>query len=142
MKFTKRFTDFMPFVFAWEGGYDNDPDDPGGTTKFGIDKRSHPQEDIKNLTLERAREIYFVEYWQAGGCEKLPAKLGEVVFNCRVNCGPGRVAKILAITKDASGFVDEQEAFYRRLAAARPKSQKYLKGWLNRTRALRKRLGL
>ena len=139
---TKRFDSFIGFILEWEGGYDNDKDDPGGETRYGIDHRSHPQEDIKNLTLERAREIYFAEYWQAGGCEKMPAKLGEVVFNCRVNCGPGRVAKILAITKDASDFIDEQDAFYRRLVEARPKSQKYLRGWLNRTRALRKRLGL
>ena len=139
---TKRFDDFIDFVLEWEGGYDNDPDDPGGETKYGIDKRSHPKENIKSLTLARAKEIYFDEYWRAGGVEKMPAKLGEVIFNCRVNCGPGRVTKILAVTQDASEFIEEQEAFYRRLAAARPKSQKYLKGWLNRTRALRKRLGL
>ena len=139
---TKRFDAFIDFILEWEGGYDNDPDDPGGETKFGIDKRSHPKEDIKNLTLTRAKQIYFEDYWQAAGIEKMPAKLGEAVFNCRVNCGAVRVSKILEITKDASRFIEEQEAFYRRLVDARPRSQKYLNGWLNRTRALRKRLGL
>lgn len=139
---TQRFLDFMPFIFEWEGGYDNDPDDPGGETKFGIDRRSHPHEDIKHLTLARAREIYWDEYWVPGRCEDMKPKMGEVVFNCRVNCGPGRVSKILAVAKTASAFLDEQDAFYRRLVAARPRSQKYLKGWLNRTRALRKFLAL
>ena len=48
-----------------EGGYVNDPSDPGGETKFGISKRSYPDLDIKNLTLEQAREIYCDDYWAA-----------------------------------------------------------------------------
>lgn len=139
---TNRFEDFMPFIFEWEGGYDNDPDDPGGETKYGIDKRSHPKEDIKNLTKERAKQIYWDSYWVPAGCEDMPLGMGEVVMNCRVNCGPGRVTQLLSSSSSASGFVDAQEAFYRRLVAARPKSQKYLKGWLNRTNALRKWLNL
>lgn len=43
---------------------------------------------------------------------------------------------------DARGFLDEQDAFYRRLAASRVKSRKYLKGWLNRTADLRRHLGI
>jgi lysozyme family protein len=139
---TRRFQRIIPFIFEWEGGYDNDPDDPGGETKFGIDKRSHPHEDIKNLTLADAKEIYFDEYWEPAKCESMSEGMGEVVFNCRVNCGQSRVDKILAIAKTAAAFLDAQEDFYHRLVAARPKSQKYLKGWLNRTRSLRKFLNL
>jgi lysozyme family protein len=92
---TPRFLAFMPFIFEWEGGYDNDPDDPGGETKYGIDKRSHPNEDIKNLTKERAQEIYFAEYWQKARCEELPKNVGEVVMNIAVNAGHGRAGKWL-----------------------------------------------
>lgn len=129
----------MPFIFEWEGGYDHDPDDPGGETNFGIDKRSHPAEDIKHLTKDRAKEIYFEE-WTKYGCEDLPEPLGEVEFNCNVNCGNGRTRKIMeaiAAHPTAAAFEDEQEAFYRRLVAARPASAKYLKGWLNRLNDLR-----
>jgi hypothetical protein len=144
MAYSKRFIDFMPFILEWEGGYDNDPDDPGGETKYGIDKRSHPRENIKALTRERATEIYWADYWLKNGVDDIPFPFGEVQFNCNVNCGPGRTTKILAaISPDTSErFLDEQEAFYRRLVAARPRSRKYLKGWLNRTNALRRKLGL
>ena len=141
---SKRFLDFLPFIFEWEGGYGNDPDDPGGETKYGIDKRSHPKENIRALTKDRAREIYWTDYWRDNGIDEIPFPLGEVQFNCNVNCGAGRTAKILAAipNKTAADFLDEQDAFYRRLANARPRSAKYLKGWLNRTTALRKKLGL
>ena len=34
-------------TLAWEGGYVNDPKDPGGETKYGISKRAHPDVDTK-----------------------------------------------------------------------------------------------
>ena len=64
----------MPFyqeikhVLKREGGYVNDPDDPGGETKYGISKRAHPDVDIASLTPESAAEIYKDYYW-------LPAKV-------------------------------------------------------------------
>lgn len=45
-------------VVGHEGGYTDHPSDPGGETKFGISKRSYPNENIKGLTLERAKQIY------------------------------------------------------------------------------------
>ena len=138
---TQRFLEFIPFIFKWEGGYENDPDDPGGETNYGIDKRSHSDVDIKHLTQEQATEIYLREYWVRYGCEWYEQPLGEVFFNACVNCGPGRAHAIFQATPaphTASAFLDEQEAFYRRLAAARPALGKFLKGWLNRTADLRR----
>ena len=140
----------MPFIFERETVFDrkgnpvveNDPDDPGGMTKFGIDKRSHPKEDIANLTKERATEIYWDEYWVKNNIDKYPYPFGEVIYNCCINAGRGRADKILAVADTAEEFIAEQEAFYRRLVAARPKSQKYLKGWLNRLNALKKKLSI
>lgn len=128
----------------WEGrAYENDPDDSGGATKFGIDQRSHPKENIRSLTEARAKEIYWSEYWTRYGCEDRPFPLGEVVYNCCVNAGFGRAQKIFAKgVKTASEFLDEQEAFYHRLSQARPKDKKFLKGWLSRTQSLRKHLGI
>jgi len=138
---TQRFLRFIPFIFKWEGGYENDPDDPGGETKFGIDKRSHPNVDIAHLTQEQATEIYWRGYWVRWGCEWLQEPVGEVFFNACVNCGPSRARAILdasPVPHTAAGFLDGQEAFYRRLAAARPGLGKFLKGWLNRTADLRR----
>lgn len=137
---TRRFLEFLPFLFKWEGGYDNDPDDPGGETHFGIDKRSHPDVDIKNLTKEGAADIYWRDYWVRHGCEWLKPPLGEVFFNACVNCGAGRARTLLEAAQPATaaGFLDAQEAFYRRLAGARPPLRKFLQGWLNRTADLRR----
>lgn len=139
-----RFLKMIPFLWEWEGTkFENDPDDPGGATKFGIDQRSHPREDIRNLTEDRAKEIYWESYWEKYGCEGMPFPLGEVVFNCAVNAGYGRAQKIFATgAKTAKAFLAEQDAFYRRLADARPRSKKFLKGWLNRTAALRQLLNI
>jgi lysozyme family protein len=148
MAYSPRFLAFLPFIFKWEGGYDNDPDDPGGETKYGIDKRSHPTVDIKALTKAGATEIYWREYWQKNECEDLPAKVGEVYFNACVNCGAGRAKKLLhtltfkSVVRGAGKFLDEQEAFYRRLVAAKPDLKKFQRGWLNRTADLRITLGL
>jgi len=52
----------IAFVLRHEGGYVNDPRDPGGETKYGISKRAYPGLDIKNLTEEQAKEIYRQDY--------------------------------------------------------------------------------
>lgn len=145
---TERFKKIViPFTFKWEGTkLDLHPDDPGNYsngklvgTKYGIDARSHPYEDIKNLTAERAMEIYWNEYWMKCACDDFDCPMSFIFFNCCVNCGVGRANKILKLTgRNPKKFLDEQDAFYRRLADARPSSKKFLKGWLNRTSDLRK----
>lgn len=133
----------MPFIFEWEGEtYENDPDDPGGETKFGIDKRSHPKEDIKNLTKVRATEIYWNE-WVAAGCEHKGSPFAEVFFNCAVNMGLGRARQFDENVRgeDANAFLSQQEAYYHRLASG-TRFRKYLRGWLNRTSALRNRFNI
>lgn len=148
-----RFTKFIPFIFAHEcvfahghgGDYryvipENVAGDSGGVTKWGIDKSGHPNlstEQIKNLTLEQATSIYYGE-WQRYNCDHYAAGLAEAFFNCCVNCGESRANRILAKgIHTGEAFLDEQEAFYRRLADARPSLEKFLTGWLARTNDLR-----
>ena len=50
-----KFDEIIEVVLHHEGGYVNDPKDPGGETNFGIAKRSHPDVDIKNLTKDGAK---------------------------------------------------------------------------------------
>jgi len=140
---TKRFLAMMPWLMETEGRkYENDPDDPGGSTKFGIDQRSHPNVNIKALTEQQAISIYWSEYWNNNGCDRMPFPLGEVFFDICVNNGRGRADQLMSISKDASELLDNRDAFYRRLADNRPKSRKYLRGWLNRDESLRKHLGI
>ena len=67
-----KFKDLIDGVLVREGGYVDHPSDPGGETKYGIAKRSHPKEDIKNLTKERAAEIYEKDYWIPSRASSLP----------------------------------------------------------------------
>lgn len=81
-----------------EGGYTNDPDDPGGETKFGISKRSYPDIDIANLALDDAKAIYLRDFWNACGCDALPSPVNFNVFDFAVNSGVGGAAKVLQET--------------------------------------------
>jgi lysozyme family protein len=137
---TPRFKDIiMPWIFKWEGkSYENDPDDPGGATKFGIDQRSHPDVDIKNLTEEQALEIYWNEFIRYA-CEYEKPPMDWVFFNACVNCGIGRANKLLKESgKNPSKFLDLQEDFYKIISDHNPNLKKFLKGWLARTSDLRK----
>lgn len=90
-----KFSDAIEFIFEHEGGYSNDPKDPGGETKFGISKRAYPMLDIKNLTEDEAREIYRRDYWDACNIESLPEQLRLAVFDCAINQGPARAVTFL-----------------------------------------------
>lgn len=156
----ERFNKWLNWLFKWEGTfYENDPDDAGGETKFGVDKRSHPNEDIRNLTRDRAAEIYWNEYWTKCKAHLMPFGVGEVVANIAVNAGHSRAAKWLQAivgvdqdgsignkTLDALGkfqadlvstlLLQRTEQHYRSIAKGR--MAKFLRGWINRNDDLRK----
>jgi len=87
--------DAIAFVLAQEGGYVNDPNDPGGETNFGISKKAFPTLDIKNLTVEHAKTLYRHHYWDACQCDKLPRAIAIGLFDSAVNQGVGTAIKIL-----------------------------------------------
>lgn len=93
----------IEFVLKHEGGYVNDPRDPGGETNYGISKRAYPDLDIKNLSVEAAKEIYFRDYYSKIPAE-LPYRLAAVVFDCAVNTGLSRAVRLLQL---AVGVVDD-----------------------------------
>lgn len=78
---------FFSKVISVEGGYVFDSQDPGGETKYGISKRSYPKENIKDITLDRAKEIYYRDYWMKCRCNDLPTPLDGYVFDAAVNQG-------------------------------------------------------
>lgn len=82
-------------VIGHEGGYVNHPNDPGGETKYGISKRSYPDEDIAGMTLKRAKEIYKRDYWDKAKCRQLPHPLDFQVFDAGVNSGVKRAIRWL-----------------------------------------------
>lgn len=74
-------------VVGIEGGYVNDPADPGGETKFGISKRRYPDLNIAALTLDQAKAIYLRDYWNSHGLDALEYGKALLVFDCAVNGG-------------------------------------------------------
>ena len=98
-----NFDEIIEVVLHHEGGYVNDPKDPGGETNFGIAKRSHPDVDIKNLTKDGAKEIYKEHYWDKNKVESLPLQLRHIYFDMCVNQGKGRAVKILQRAANAKG---------------------------------------
>jgi len=159
-----RFDSFFPFIIKWEGSvFENDPDDPGGATKFGIDQRSHPNVDIRNLTIDGAKAIYLASYWNKIRADEMPPKVGEIMMDIAVNNGSGRAVKWLQeiVGVDADGalgpltiaaanasdgdktaqrLLDRRTEFYHSIAKG--KMAKFLTGWLNRNNDLRRTLGL
>lgn len=134
-----------------EGGYVNDPRDPGGETNFGISKRSYPKVDMKSLTREGAVAIYKRDYWDAPGCADLPPALAVALFDCAVNQGAGIAPKLLqrALGVNADGVIgprtlraahaaDPMEAVVQFLGwrlrryAFTANSSTYMRGWSNR----------
>jgi lysozyme family protein len=112
---SSRFDACMPFIFKAEGGYADNPADPGGPTNFGITLatlRAYEgapnltADDVKNLTSAVAKEIYRTAYWNRMQCGALPAGLDLEVFDFGVNSGPAESVKTLqrlvGVTQDGS----------------------------------------
>ena len=97
------FDEIINVVLHHEGGYVNDPKDPGGETNYGVSKRAYPDVDIKNLTEDDAKDIYRRDYWDKNHCGDLPEDLRHVYFDMCVNMGAGRATKIMQETANAKG---------------------------------------
>ena len=100
-----RFTDCFAHVVGLEGGYSNDPHDPGGETMYGITRRDHPSAFADGPpSLEVAQRIYENEYWRAAGCDRLPVPYDLLVFDAAVNQGiypaVSMMQKALGVTPD------------------------------------------
>jgi lysozyme family protein len=116
-------------VVGVEGGYSNDPQDPGGETKYGISRRAYPKLDIKALTLEHARVIYEQDYWNAAGCDRISNPvLAILVFDCAVNQGLSRAVQIENIARDPISYQAERALHY----ASLPTFQRFGRGWMRR----------
>jgi len=93
------FAQAIDFVLANEGGYTNNPSDPGGETNFGISKRAYPYVDIKNLTRDEAITIYERDYWKFDGLTS--QRVATKLFDACVNMGPSPAVRLLQLSLGA-----------------------------------------
>lgn len=144
-----NFMKAMEFVLTWEvgpkgskrwdnGGYVNNPADPGGETKYGISKRAHPEEDIKNLTLARALELYKEFYWDANACDEIPMPKAIAVMDTKVQFSYATCKMLLRQDATWEEIVQRRKEFRGERVKAHPESQQFLAGWLNRDNDLAK----
>ncbi|MEO3473058.1 glycosyl hydrolase 108 family protein [Roseomonas sp. CAU 1739] len=101
-------------VLQQEGGFVNNPADPGGATNLGITRKTLEafrektvtEDDVRNLTKEEAQEIYRANYWNPMRCDDLPPGIDLMVFDFGTNAGPQRSVKLLqrvaGVTDDGS----------------------------------------
>ena len=154
--------DFEPAVVKTirrEGGdtLTDDPDDPGGLTRYGISKRAHPEVDPRNLSLESAKEIYRKEYWNPCQGDAIKSQLvAELLFDSAVNMGVSQAIKLAQIAAGldvdgvlggatmqalnesdpatfAAAFTLAKITRYLALVKKNRKLEKYFYGWVRRT---------
>ena len=103
-------------IVAREGGFVNDPDDPGGATKFGVTIHTMRRlgldltgdgavdaADVRRLSRAQAVDIFVRHYFNAPRIAELPAPLQPSVFDMYVNAGANAV-KILQRLVSRMGF--------------------------------------
>ncbi len=143
------------FVIRMEGGYVNDPHDPGGETKYGISRRAYPHLGVANLTIDNARALYHRDYWRAAECERLAPRLAIALFDCAVNQGVGKAKRLLQhavrvrvdgiigpVTRAAINSMDEDVLLLDFLShrlrsyAKTRNAARYMRGWSRRVLSL------
>ena len=90
-------------LLVHEGGYVNNPADPGGETNLGVTKRvwqewvGHDvsEKEMRNLTPLMVAPLYKRKYWDACHADELISGLDYCVFDVAVNSGVGRAIKLL-----------------------------------------------
>jgi lysozyme family protein len=159
-----NFSQCLDVVLKEEGGYTNDPNDPGGPTNFGItiadlkEWRGHDvtPEDVKNMSKAEAQEIYRSKYWNPMQCGDLPNGIDLEVFDFGVNAGIRTAVKTLqsvigvsvdgsvgpitiAAAKAADARATIQTFSQRRLDYYRSLAGEWIHfgaGWTNRTNSV------
>jgi len=152
-----RFKQFIDVIFKHEGGYVWDEDDYGGETRYGITKRRYPELDIKNLSKEKASDIYYTDFYLDlnlkyikddllalhifdmavnAGRKNAVKLLQELLKDCEVDgvMGPvtGMAAKNAGLTTNlVEAYIAKRVEYYYKVSK-RGNNQKFLNGWVNR----------
>lgn len=101
---SSSFDQALAFVLRWEGGFVNNPKDPGGATNRGVtqkvydawrDARQQPRQGVAQIGDDEVRAIYEANYWAPAKCDALGSPLDLVQFDTAVNMGVGRAIRFL-----------------------------------------------
>lgn len=109
------FSNCLAIILHHEGGYVNNPNDPGGMTNLGVTRRTweewtrKPADErvMRALTQPQVAPLYNARYWDLVKGDNLPAGIALCVFDFAVNAGPTRAARFLQalVGADADGKI-------------------------------------
>ncbi len=102
-----------------EGGLVDNPNDPGGLTQWGISKRSYPTVDIRALTRDQSKEIYFRDFWRRGSMDEYDPAIAFQAFDAAVNHGIETSVRLL---QRAAGVAEDGHIGPVTVAAIKAKS--------------------
>jgi len=96
-----NFDKCLSITLRHEGGWADDPRDPGGATMKGVTIGTYAQfkgrkvtkDELRNISDADLRTIYRRNYWDKVRGDDLPAGLDLVAFDGAVNSGPARGAR-------------------------------------------------
>ena len=118
-------------LIGHEAGYSEDPRDPGNWTggrtglgelkgtKFGIAANTYPDVDIKNLTLDQAKAIYYRDWWLKIGADEIDSAIVFQMWDFAVNAGMSTAKRAL---QRAVRVVDDGVIGPRTIAAVKAES--------------------
>lgn len=167
----REFKDYMKVILKHEGLYVNHKSDPGGATNMGISLRFIKMKgidinndgeinikDIKDLTLEKATELYFKYFWVPMRLHYVDNELLKLhLFDMGINAGTRTAVKILQqmlglpekeqdgiLGKVTAGkiskykgdvvadYINARKSYYIKIINRNPKLKVFKKGWFNR----------
>ncbi|SFJ62926.1 glycoside hydrolase family 108 protein [Aerobium aerolatum] len=99
----RNFARALSLVLKHEGGWADNPKDPGGATMRGVTlatfrryvKPNATKDDLRKITDQQIAAVYRRHYWDAVAGAELPDGIDYAVFDFAVNSGPARAAKYL-----------------------------------------------
>jgi lysozyme family protein len=122
-----RFGSCLALTLRQEGGYVDDPADPGGATNMGITLATYREwsddpnlgdVQVRDMTQKTASAIYRSLYWNRLRADALPPGVDLSVFDMGVNAGIWRSAKLLQQALDFTGAKVDGSIGPETLAAA------------------------
>lgn len=150
-----NFDQAFDLLMGHEGGYSNNPVDPGGETMWGITARTARQAGymgaMRDLPQSTAKQIAKNQYWDTVRADELPEGIRFDVFDTSYNSGPKQAIRLLqrAVWVEDDGVIgpktlaavaahDVRQTSMRfnaqriRLFVSLPTFGAFGKGWMNR----------
>ena len=144
----KNFEKIVELLFGLEGGYNNDPDDKGGATNYGVTQDTFdawrrmnnlPLASVKNgLTKKEARNIYYNMYWKESGADKYTdPRDAMAVFDMAVTSSPAETKRVFKQSNENFyEMLHNRQKYFDDIVKQNPSQMKWHEGWTNRLKNL------